>query len=219
MSSPPGTRLLMTTDTIGGVWIFAVTIARALGAAGFEVLLVTLGPRPTGAQRGMLSGCRGVLLAETDLQLEWQDPGGSDLNHAKAVFSAIEDQFAPDLVHLNSFREASFDWQVPTVVVAHSCVNSWAAACGQAEAFTGEEWKFYSSNVRAGLRKADVWVAPTSAFRDELAQRYELAATGCAIWNGVESARAITEPKLPFILSAGRVWDKAKNFSVLVGGF
>src|SRR3954464_8773999 len=182
-----GIRLMMTTDAVGGVWVFATTLARSLGLAGFEVLLVTLGPRPTAAQTAMVRGCRGVSLVETDLQLEWQDPAAADVCRAAAVLAAIADRFGPDLVHFNSFREAMFDWKVPTIVVAHSCVNSWAAACRETDAFAGEEWSVYTSNVRAGLRKADAWVAPTYAFRDELARQYEVPANGHVIWNGVDA--------------------------------
>ena len=70
MNCPPGTRLMMTTDTVGGVWTFAANLARQLGARGFEVLLVTLGPTPSAAQRAMVSGVPGVSLLETDLALE-----------------------------------------------------------------------------------------------------------------------------------------------------
>ena len=55
-----GIRLMMTTDAVGGVWIYATTLARSLGPAGFEVLLVTLGPRPTAAQRATLRDARGL---------------------------------------------------------------------------------------------------------------------------------------------------------------
>ena len=210
-----GMRLMMTTDTVGGVWTYATTLARALGACGFEILLVTLGPRPTAAQKEMLRESRGVSLIESDLQLEWQDPAGADVCHAAAVLGPIADRFGPDLIHLNSFREAMFDWNVPTVVVAHSCVNSWAAACGETDAFAGDDWKTYSLSVRAGLRRGDVWVAPTRAFRRQLASQYGLPETGEVIWNGVESAQHSSAPKQSFILSAGRLWDKAKNLSAI----
>jgi len=215
MSSPPGTRLMMTTDTVGGTWIFAATLARSLGVTGLQVLLVTLGRRPTAIQRGMIAVCTGVSLIETDLRLEWQDPSGSDLNHANAVLGAIANRFAADIVQLNSFREATFDWKVPTLVVAHSCVNSWAGACRETEAFADEGWSVYTSNVRAGLQSADAWVAPTSAFCDEIARHYGPSAKGHVIWNGVDGAGDTSEPKLPAILAAGRIWDKAKNLSVL----
>jgi hypothetical protein len=185
----PGTRIMMTTDTVGGVWVFSANLARALGAANFRVLVVTLGPKPTATQRAMISECPGLSLMETDLALEWQDPAGSDLGHARAVLAEIADGFAPHLVHLNGFREATFDWKVPTVVVAHSCVNSWAAACGETEPFSGDEWKIYSAAVGAGLRNADAWVAPTAMFRDQLMEQYALRAKGHVIWNGQECFR------------------------------
>jgi glycosyltransferase involved in cell wall biosynthesis len=215
MSPTRGTRLMMTTDTVGGVWTFAVTIARALGVVGYQVVLVTLGPRPTSAQRAMISGYPHLSLIETDLELEWQDPDGADVSHARAVLGEIAHRYAPDIVHLNGFREATFDWEVPTVVVAHSCVNSWVAACGETQCFAAGEWTVYTSAVRAGLRAADAWVAPTSAFRDQLARQYELSATGHMIWNGVEGIAGPCEPKLQVVLGAGRVWDKAKNLSVV----
>jgi glycosyltransferase involved in cell wall biosynthesis len=215
MKLASGMRLMMTTDAVGGVWTFSVTLARALGVAGFEVHLVSIGPRPTDAQRAMLTGHGGVSLSETDLLLEWQDPAGADLRRAGPVFGAIADRFAPDLIHFNGFREATLDRRVPAIVVAHSCVNSWASACGELSAFGGSEWRAYTSNVRDGIRSADAWIAPTSSFRDFIAQHYNVPGMGFAIWNGVDVAAFGFESKRPVILSAGRAWDKAKNLSVL----
>jgi glycosyltransferase involved in cell wall biosynthesis len=210
-----GIRLMMTTDAVGGVWTYSTTLARSLGSSGFEVLLVTLGPSPTSAQKAAVHGCQGVSVIETDLELEWQDPAGADLGHAAVELRGIADRFGPDLIHLNSFREATFDWSVPKVVVAHSCVNSWAEACGETDAFTGEEWNVYSRCVRAGLRDADVWVAPTRAFRDQLVSLYRLDQGGTVIWNGVDIPQNKRAGKQPVVLGAGRVWDQAKNVSVL----
>jgi glycosyltransferase involved in cell wall biosynthesis len=215
MNSSPPTRLMMTTDAVGGAWTFATNLSRELGSPGFEVLLVTLGPRPNAAQREMISGVAGVSLAETDLALEWQDPAGADLAHARSVLKEIEEQFLPEIVHLNGFREASFGWKAPMVVGAHSCVNSWAEACGEEDAFTSREWSIYTANVRAGLRQADVWVAPTSAFRDQVARLYGLETTGRVIRNGAPGSTNRHRPKQPVVLSAGRVWDKAKNLTAL----
>jgi glycosyltransferase involved in cell wall biosynthesis len=100
-------------------------------------------------------------------------------------------------------------------VVAHSCVNSWAAACRETDAFTGDEWKAYTRSVEAGLRNADVWVAPTRAFREQLLWHYGLCQGGEVIWNGVESGRGPYAGKRPLVLSAGRLWDKAKNLSAV----
>jgi glycosyltransferase involved in cell wall biosynthesis len=206
---------MMTTDAVGGVWVFSATLARGLAGAGAEVVMVTLGPGPSNQQRRMLEGCRGISLLETDLALEWQDPSGLDLARARDVLGSIEDRVAPDVIHLNSFREAMFDWTAPCVVVAHSDVESWAAACGDTSAFSSGEWRIYGSNIRAGLERADAWVAPSYAYRDEVTRRYRPTPQGHAIWNGTAAARRGLKAKRPFIISAGRVWDKAKNLAVL----
>jgi glycosyltransferase involved in cell wall biosynthesis len=207
-------RLMMTTDAVGGVWIFSVALARALSQAGVEITLVNIGPKPADAQRDMLKGHRGVSLIETDLLLEWQDPAGQDIVKAAAVLGALADRLAPDLIHFNGFRDAALDWKVPTVVVAHSCVNSWASACDQSDAFAGSEWSAYTANMREGLLSANAWVAPTHSFREVIARSIGSPEKGIAIWNGV-GVRRRAKPKQPVILAAGRLWDRAKNLSVL----
>src|ERR1700712_2738547 len=215
MKAASGMRLMMTTDAVGGVWSFSSALAGKLAEAGVNVLLVSLGPTPSPAQRELLSRHPGISLVETDLLLEWRDPGASDLKRADAVLSAIARGFSPDIIHFNGYREATLDWNVPTVVVAHSCVNSWAAACRQSHQFGGSEWRVYTSNVRQGLCAADAWTAPTCSFRDVIARHYDLPNRGEAILNGVDFFRRSDAEKLPCILGAGRVWDKAKNIFAL----
>jgi glycosyltransferase involved in cell wall biosynthesis len=206
---------MMTTDAVGGVWVFSVTLAQALRETGVEVLLATLGPAPADRQRRMLEQCRGISLLETDLKLEWQDPSARDLGRARDVLGGIADRFAPDLIHLNSFREAVFDWKAPCVVVAHSDVESWAAACGEEESFVTAEWQIYRSNIRAGLQSADAWVAPSKAYLDEVTRRYHPASKGHVISNGTAGVGQRVERKISVVLGAGRIWDKAKDMQVL----
>ena len=125
MSGLPELRVLMTTDTVGGVWTYSSGLATSLSEAGASVTLVTLGPRARADQRAMLHESR-VRLIETDLALEWQDPEGQNISDARRVLAGLEAKLRPDLVHLNSFREASFGWRAPIVLAAHSCVRSWA---------------------------------------------------------------------------------------------
>lgn len=214
MTIPLGTRILMTTDAVGGVWTFSVALARALGGRGAKVLLVNMGPQPSTQQRAMLQGAERVVLLETDLELEWRDPEGASIPRARSVLGRAERQFGPDLLHINGFREAAFGWHLPTVVVAHSCVNSWAEACDDAASFEGNSWATYSANVAAGLASASTWVAPTATFRDWIARRYDVE-RGHAIWNGVDRVAISDAAKMPVVLAAGRIWDRAKNLAVL----
>lgn len=208
------TRVLMTADTVGGVWTYATNLASSLATLGTEVHLVSMGPRPRPDQREMLSDSA-VRLIESDLALEWQDPDAADIVHARDFFASLEKRIRPDIIHLNSFREATLDWHVPLVVVAHSCVNSWGMACNDSGWLSESRWQRYSTLVEAGLSRADAWVAPTQAFSDIISELYHPRARGMVIHNGLEPSSERPRPKKPFILAAGRMWDAAKNLAVL----
>jgi hypothetical protein len=98
-------KVLMTTDAVGGVWTYSAGLASALAATGMEIHLATLGPPPRQHKRAMLRDSR-VHLIESNLALEWQDAGGDDVPNARRFLEDIEDAIRPDIVHLNSFREA-----------------------------------------------------------------------------------------------------------------
>lgn len=215
MSNPSSMRVMMTADAVGGVWTYATSLIRPLAAAGCEIELVTIGPRPTPTQRRALEGMRGVSVSETDLLLEWADPAGTDSGRARRQLADIAKRFKPDLIQFNSFREATFGWPMPVLVVAHSCVNSWADACDARDAFSGAEWRGYSDAVAAGLHRADAWVAPTFAFRERMRELYRPPSAGHVIWNGVQKGLPRRRGKRPFVLGAGRVWDVAKNLGAL----
>ncbi|HLH89318.1 MAG TPA: glycosyltransferase family 4 protein [Xanthobacteraceae bacterium] len=211
--SPPSLRILMTADAVGGVWVYATALARGLAARGHRVTLVTLGPRPQAAQMRDVEDVAGLDVVTTDLALEWMDPAGADFSRACRRLTALERRVAPDIVHLNGFREASATWNAPVLLVAHSCVWSWWRACRGCDP-SEPCWSTYAANVRAGLAAAQRWVAPSTAFRDEVAALYAPARAGKVIANGLTIARRRVM-KQPIILAAGRLWDEAKNIAPL----
>src|SRR5437660_6422196 len=166
-----GRHVLMTTDAVGGVWVYSTMLAQALAAQGDRVTLLTLGPAPNDQQRAALANHAGIDLVVTDLALEWMDPAGEDRARAGATLLALAHEWRPDIVHLNSYREGALPWPAPVLVVAHSCVMSWWEAC---HGCLPDEprWLAYASGVEAGLRAADAWVAPTAAFRDAIESLY-----------------------------------------------
>ncbi|MGY4349862.1 hypothetical protein ACVWXM_006355 [Bradyrhizobium sp. GM7.3] len=94
MSRSSQLRILMTTDTVGGVWTYSSSLASSLASKGADVTLVTMGPRAQAGQLEMLRGSR-VRLIETDLALEWQDPEGQDLVQARRVLAKLEAGIVP----------------------------------------------------------------------------------------------------------------------------
>lgn len=206
-------KVLMTADAVGGVWVFASTLARELCRRGHEVTLVTLGPRPSPDQLGELSDVHGLTIEPTDLALEWIDPAGQDRRRAERRLAAIGRRISPDVVHLNSYREAAFAWDAPVLVTAHSCVRSWSLVCRGQE--MGEaEWTVYGDQVRKGLSTAQHWTAPSKWYAGLVQRLYAPSAPGQVIYNGVADAMPAGDRR-PVIMAAGRFWDEAKNLKII----
>jgi glycosyltransferase involved in cell wall biosynthesis len=204
----------MMADAVGGVWVFATSLARALANSGYAVHLVVLGPRPSAQGFEALRGSDGIDVELTELALEWLDPEGDDFPHALDRLAAIERRVRPNLVHLNSFREASGDWSAPLLITAHSCVWSWWRACrGQIPAES--RWHKYREHVASGLAATKLWVAPTEALRREIQAIYAPCNPGTVVWNGIDFEQFHPRTKDPVILAAGRLWDEAKNIASL----
>lgn len=205
-------RILMTTDAVGGVWVFSSTLSEALTAEGCEVLLVTLGPPPRPHQLDPLVN-KAIRVEITDLALEWMDPEGLDFERSCRQLEQIAREFSPDIIHLNSFREAAANWNALVVLTAHSCVRSWWQTCRGSDP-DERKWDTYISNVRSGLAAARAWVAPTAAFRESIERLYAPPTSGHVIWNGIQPVGSTS--KEPFVLAAGRLWDEAKNIAALI---
>lgn len=201
----------MTTDTIGGVWSYALELAAALGDD--EVVLATMGPRPSHAQRAAAAELPNLSLTSGAWRLEWMQGAWPDVERAGDWLLDIADRTAPDLVHLNGYVHASLPWPAPVLVAAHSCVLSWWQAVRGERA--PREWTRYGEAVLEGLQAADCVVAPTAAFLETLQRLYGPLPAARVIPNGRRASRCAPAPKAPFVFSAGRLWDEAKNMAVL----
>jgi glycogen synthase len=219
--SPPGHlhRVLMTADAVGGVWNYALELSRGLGGHGIEVVLATMGPKPSAAQRAEAAELGNVTLCEGDFRLEWMEDPWDDVERAGDWLRGLEWRFAPDVVHLNGFVHGALPWSAPTVMVAHSCVCSWWHAVRGGE--PPAKWNRYREAVAAGLRRADAIVAPTRAMLQALELHHGDAvasprAGAFVIPNGRDpSAYSACDYKERFVLSVGRLWDEAKNARAL----
>src|SRR5947209_4436730 len=138
-------RVLMTADTVGGVWTYVMDLARALDPHGVEVVLATMGARASADQRAAAHACRNVRLIESDYKLEWMQSPWEDVERAGDWLLELEHRFAPDLVHLNGYVHAALPWSASVLVVGHSCVRSWFTAV---KGSVPAEWDEYTQRVR-----------------------------------------------------------------------
>ncbi len=209
-------KVLMTVDAVGGVWTYALELCRALADYDVDVVLATMGPPPSEAQRGRASELPNVTLHTSSYRLEWMDDPWSDVERAGEWLQTLEMRENVDLVHLNGYAHAALPWGKPVVVVAHSCVYSWwRAVHGTRPPST---WERYRDAVERGLALASAVVAPTHAFLRELRRHYRFDASSHVIYNARAPHalfRKANAPKAPFMFASGRVWDEAKNLRTL----
>ncbi len=216
--NPDGTeqplKILMTADAVGGVWRYSVDLIEGLGKYGVSVLLASMGPRPSEDQKRQLRAIPNVTLVESDYALEWMPNPWVDVDAAGKWLLALAQDFQPDLVHLNGYAHAALPWRRPTVVVAHSCVASWwRAVHGCAP---GPEWDEYRRRVLGGLGAANVVLAPSSAMARATVAEYGLNPDDIRVVHNFSNTDASERiRKEPFFLAAGRIWDEAKNITVL----
>src|SRR5690606_36352809 len=121
----PIEHVLMTADAVGGVWTFALDLARAFGARRVRVTLAVVGPAPSDAQLAQARAIPTAACAHHPARLEWMDDPWDDVAAAGEWLTTLARRDPPDLVHLNGYCHATLDWNVPVVVTGHSCVLSW----------------------------------------------------------------------------------------------
>lgn len=206
-------RVLMTTDTVGGVWTYALDLCGALGQLGVEVVLASMGRLPSPEQRARAASIPTLTLVESSYKLEWMDDPWSDVARAGGWLLDLEQRHAPDIVHLNGYVHGGLPFRAPVLLVGHSCVLSWW------QAVLGEpapvQYNTYANLVRAGLTSADLVVAPTSAMLLALRRHYGAIRRAQVVPNGCDLDTFKPREKRPLVVAAGRLWDQAKNLQTL----
>jgi glycogen synthase len=204
----------MTTDTVGGVWSYAMELAQGLSRLGVQVGLAAMGGRPSRAARADARKIPGLELFESIYKLEWMKDPWRDVDAAANWLMGVADRFRPDVVHLNGFVHGDLPWSAPVLMVAHSCRLSWWRAVKSAP--VPAELDEYKQRATAGVRAAQMLVAPTQAMLNELVGHYGEVGPTRIIPHGRSlglAGPAIT--KEAFVLAAGRLWDEAKNVTSL----
>lgn len=206
-------RVLMTADAVGGVWDYCLELARALAKSRIGVSLAVMGGGVDERKRAAATRIPGLTLDEAPFRLEWMQDPEADLEQAGDWLLDLERRIRPDVVHVNGYAQAALPFRAPVLCVGHSCVLSWWL--GVHGERPPPEWNRYAARVADGLRLADLVAAPTHSMLESLNGLYGPLARKRVIVNGRDPSLYRPRPKQPFVLSAGRVWDKAKNIAAL----
>lgn len=206
----PG-RILMTIDAVGGLWRYAMDLARALKEAEVETLFAGFGPVPSRQQMQEATAIGSCLWL--DAPLDWMVEREERLDVIPDLLSELADEHAVDLLHLNlPSQAAGLVLDIPVVAVSHSCVVTWF------EAVRGSRppinWSWQAARNRRGFDCADIVVAPSRSHADALKRCYETLAAVETVYN-CTSLMDRPATREDFLFGAGRWWDEGKNGALL----
>jgi glycogen synthase len=209
-------HVLITSDTVGGVWTYTQELVTGLSQAGHEITLVSFGKLPLPHQTAWMQTLQRVDYRPTEYRLEWMEVAERDIEESRRYLEMLVAEVRPDVLHFSQYCYGDIAVDVPRVVVAHSDVVSWWVAVHGKEPDETPWMRRYREHVTRGLRGADLVIAPSQWMLD-CVERYAHPQQQMVIHNGRTPALFDPhEPKQDVVLSVGRIWDQAKQSSLLL---
>lgn len=214
-------HVLMTADTVGGVWTYACDLISGYLKRGVDVSLVALGRRFQEVQWNDIqslsdTGPGQFECISTDYKLEWMEGCQEDLRESAEFLCRLIEDREPDVLHLNQYCYGALPVDVPKVVVGHSDVISWWRAVYGSDPEDSDWIRSYRRIVANGLRGAEVVITPTAWMASQIRDIYGDTAPIQVIENGSSPANfAPRSGKQMRAVTAGRVWDAGKQVRIL----
>ena len=210
-------RILVTADTVGGVWTYTRELVNGLVRKGFDVVLVSFGNIPSAEQSQWMDGLPRLDYKPTAFKLEWMEDSEDDLRASAEYLEAIVEETSPDLLHLNQFYYGALKCHAPRLLVPHSDVVSWWVAVHACEPPDSAWMRWYRGMVHRGVTSATAVVAPSHWMLDQIGRYYAQPERGSVIYNGrTPSLFCSNHKKENLITTVGRLWDAGKNAGLLL---
>jgi glycogen synthase len=210
-------HVLITSDTVGGVWTYTQELVTGLIHAGHRATLVSFGKLPLPHQTAWMKTLSGLDYRPTEYRLEWMEVADRDIEESKRYLELLIAEVKPDVLHFSQYCYGDLATSIPKVVVAHSDIVSWWAAVHSREPDETPWMRNYRETVTDGLRGADLVVAPSRWMLNQVSKYYLQPSAELVIHNG--RTPGLFDPdkqKDDSVLTVGRVWDPAKNVSLLL---
>lgn len=196
-------QILMTTDTLGEVWLYSLNLARALEPFDVHIHLASMGAMPNKEQKEEIEALGNVTLYSSNWQLEWMHNPWDEVEAAGHWLKYLQSEIRPHLMHFNHYSLAALPWKSPVLLVGHGNLLSWWEAVHGVPA--PEEYHIYRTKVSEGIQAASMVVASTASALEEFTRHYGPIARQQLIHHSIISPQANTRAKQPFILAAGNL--------------
>ena len=209
-------HVLVTADTITGVWTYTRELVTGLVSRGNRVTLVSFGEIPLPHQTSWMDCLHGLDYRPTAFRLEWMQEGEQDQRDSTNYLLSLVRELKPDVLHLNQFCYGGLPAKTPRVVVAHGDLISWWISVHDHEPRETNWLRKYRQTVTWGLSEASCVVAPSAWMLETLRICYGTAAREEVIYNGRNPI--FFNPyvsKEDSVIAVGRLWDAGKQVFLL----
>jgi len=215
-------HILITADTVGGVWTYCRELTAGLLRQGVTVTLVSFGDLPDTAQTAWMESLAPdersrLAYYPTAFKLEWMQDCDGDMKAAAEFLLGVIRENQPDLLHFNQYYFGALACDLPRIVVAHSDVVSWWVAVHGSEPPESSWSNWYRDIVARGLSEATTVIAPSRWMLDQVQRRYLTPRSASVIYNG--RTPGLFNPyvsRRDRVLTVGRLWDAGKNAALLL---
>jgi len=210
-------HILITADTVGGVWTYTRELVSGLVGRAHRVTLVSFGKFPSEQQVKWMAGLPRFQYRPTEFRLEWMQDAEEDIAASMQFLTDVVREVQPDVLHLNQYAYGALDVDIPKIVVAHSDVVSWWVSVHKEEPPDDAWTRWYRDTVTKGLQGADLVLAPSRWMMEQVRRYYLRPAASQVIYNG-RTARLFNpgSSKEDLVVAVGRVWDQGKQVSLLL---
>jgi glycosyltransferase involved in cell wall biosynthesis len=206
-------RVLLTTDAVGGVWRYSIELAHGFARRGAHVSLAVLGPDPAAAQRDEADAIPNLTLRATGQPLDWTARTPAALDTAAEHLARLAARAGTDTVQLHTpALMGSVRWPAPVIAAVHSCIATWWQAVRQGPLPPDLSWR--AAAVARGLAAADAVLVPSASFASALHACYRLERGIHVIPNGRRMLSGSARRRA-VVLTVGRLWDESKDTATL----
>jgi glycosyltransferase involved in cell wall biosynthesis len=209
-------HVLVTTDTLSGVWAYTREVVTGLVSRGMRVTLVSLGEIPLPEQTAWMGHLHGLDYHPTAFRLDWMQEGEQDLEDSSAFLVELIRELRPDFLHLNHPCYGALPVPTPRIVVTHGDLVSWWQAVHGKDPKPSRWLSWYRQAVTQGLERADAVVSPTVWMLDNIRSHYANPRREAVIYHGRNPI--FFNPyvsKEDAVLAVGRLLDTGKQVSLL----
>lgn len=209
-------HVLVTTDTLSGVWTYTQELVTGLINRGVRVTLVSFGDIPLGQQTSWMESLHGLDYRPTAFRLDWMQEGQQDFEESSRYLTALVKELRPDLLHLNQLCHGALPVETPRVLVAHGDLITWWLAVHGREPKPSRWLTWYRDTLSRSITEANMVVASSAWMLSAIEACYgEPRSTGL-IHHGRNPI--LFNPyvsKNDYVLAIGRLVDPSKQVSLL----